>query len=165
MNPVPAVCTLGVPVLPVAVPGIHVSPGRIISSFASAPAPTVMLGLVLSVLPPSLASIAVSVQVPAVLKVTGYVWVPAANAALDGNTALASVLVIPTASITLETTFQYASTAFAVTVSSVPAVCAEGVPVLPVAVPGAAVSPGTSSCSFSNGPATTVYSVPVPAVR
>src|SRR2546428_825237 len=31
----------------------------------------------------------------------------------------------------------------------------EGVPLLPTTVPGAAVSPGTSSCNFTNAPALT----------
>ena len=42
------------------------------------------------------------------------------------------------------------------TLKAVAAVCAFGVPVLPVAVPGDAVSPGASSCSLVNGPAVTV---------
>ena len=37
-----------------------------------------------------------------------------------------------------------------------PAVCASGVPVLPETVPGAAVSPGTSNCSFVKTPAVTL---------
>src|SRR6266542_2843050 len=58
----------------------------------------------------------------------------------------------------LLTTFQLASTALTVTLKAVPAVRAVAVPVLPVAVPGAAVSPGTSTCSFRNAPAVTVSS-------
>ena len=56
------------------------------------------------------------------------------------------------------TTFQLASTALTVTLKAPPEVRAVGVPVLPVAVPGAAVSPGTSICSFTNAPAVTVSS-------
>ena len=49
--------------------------------------------------------------------------------------------------------FQLASTALTVTLNEPPAVCAVGVPVLPVAVPGAAVSPGSRIWSFANAPA------------
>src|SRR2546422_143294 len=52
--------------------------------------------------------------------------------------------------------FQFASTAFTVTVNAVPAVRALGLPVFPLPVPAAAVSPGTRSCSFANAPAVTV---------
>src|SRR5438445_152709 len=41
-------------------------------------------------------------------------------------------------------------TAFAVTPKPMPAIWALGVPVLPLALPGAAVSPGTRSCSLVN---------------
>src|SRR5438477_153138 len=56
----------------------------------------------------------------------------------------------------LLTRFQLASTALTVTVNGVPAVWAVGVPVLPVAVPGAAVSPGNRICRFTNAPTFTV---------
>src|SRR2546422_6078498 len=46
--------------------------------------------------------------------------------------------------------------ALPISLKAVSAVCAVGDPVLPVAVPGAAVSPGTSNCSFTNAPAATV---------
>ena len=42
------------------------------------------------------------------------------------------------------------------TVNGVPSVCAVGVPVLPVVVPGAAVSPGTSTWSLANAVALTL---------
>ena len=42
------------------------------------------------------------------------------------------------------------------TLKAVPAVRAVGEPVLPEPVPGDAVSPGTTSCSFTNAPALTV---------
>ena len=61
-----------------------------------------------------------------------------------------------TMSVMVLTRFQFASTALTVTVRAVPAVCAVGVPVLPLADPGAAVSPGISSCSLENAPAITV---------
>ena len=63
-----------------------------------------------------------------------------------------------------ETTFQFASTALTVTENDVPAVRADGDPVLPVALPGEAVSPGVSSCSFANAPALTVIDGEVLAV-
>src|SRR5947209_892579 len=97
-------------------------------------------------------SVAVNVFEPAVFAVTENVWVPAARAALAGSAALASVDVIPTVSVEL-TTFQLASTAFTVTLNDEPAVCADGVPVLPEALPGEAVSAGSSSCSFAKTPA------------
>src|SRR5258708_10233025 len=50
---------------------------------------------------------------------------------------------------TLLTRFQLASTALTVTLRGVPAVWANGVPSLPVVVPGAAVSPGVSNCSLA----------------
>ena len=97
------------------------------------------------------------------------VLVPAASAMFAGNVALASLDVTPTVWVTELTRFQFASTAFTVTVNAVPAVRAVGVPVLPVAVPGAAVSPGISICSFVNAPAVTVvaglvFAVFVPSV-
>src|SRR5437899_8849278 len=65
---------------------------------------------------------------------------------------------MPTVCVIVFTRFQYASTDLTVTLKAVPAAWAVGVPLLPVAVPGAAVSPGTSNCSFTNGPALTVSS-------
>ena len=113
-------------------------------------------GLVLALLLPSETSEAVSVTEPLVLKVMLKVCVPAASAALEGIVALLSVEVMPTVSVTELTRFQLASTALTVTLKAVPAVCAIGVPVLPLIVPGAAVSPGTSSCSLANPAALTV---------
>ena len=80
---------------------------------------------------------------------------PLTNAVLAGNAALRSLEVIATVSLVF-TAFQLASTAFTVTLKAVPAIWAEGVPVLPEAVPGAAVSPGASSCNFANAPTFTV---------
>ena len=59
--------------------------------------------------------------------------------------ALLSELVMVTFVVALVMMFQLASTAFTVMplAIAVPAVCAVGVPVLPEAVPGAAVSPGS----------------------
>src|SRR5207245_2947091 len=98
---------------------------------------------------------AVRVRLPAVLRVTLKVCVPALNAALAGMVALLSLEVIPTVSLVL-TRFQFASTAFTVTVKAVPAVWAIGVPVLPVPVPAAAGSPGTSNWSLAKAAALTV---------
>src|SRR5205823_13083203 len=80
-------------------------------------------------------------RVPTVLSVTEKVAVPAVRAAFIGSVALTSLDVIAAVSVLL-TTFQFASTAFTVTLNALPAVCAAGEPVLPLAVPGAAVSPG-----------------------
>src|SRR5437773_2618158 len=156
LNAVPEVAALGVPVLPLAVPGAAVSPGTNTCNFTNAPAFTVTDGLVLAVLVPSVRSLAVTVLLPAVFKLMLKVRVPATSAALAGRTAFASEEVIPTVSVMVVTGFQLASTALTVTLNGVPEVCAVGVPVLPVAVPGAAVSPGTSTCSFAKAPALTV---------
>src|SRR3954453_19782314 len=112
----------------------------------------VVPGLVLAVLEPSLESVAVTVFEPAVFAVTENVCVPATSAAFAGSAAFASVEVIATVSVEL-TRFQFASTALTVTLKEDPAVWADGVPVLPVALPGEAVSPGISSCSLLKAPA------------
>ena len=151
LNDEPAVWALGAPVLPEAVPGAAVSPGRRIWSFAKAPALIVAAGLVLAVIAPLVTSVDVKVAVPPVFGVTENVLVPATSAALAGSAALASVEVMPTVSVE-ETGFQLASTALTVTLKAVPAVCAVGVPVLPEAVPGAAVSPGSRIWSFAKAP-------------
>ena len=156
LNDVPAVCAVGLPVLPVAVPAAAVSPGMSNCNLANAPAFTVMFGLVLAVLVPSMMSVAVTVFVPvALFSVTLNVCVPAASAAFAGRVAVVSLEVMPTVSATVTTLFQFASTALTVTLKAVPAVSAVGVPVLPDAVPGAAVSPGVSNCNLVNAPALT----------
>src|SRR5664279_3319279 len=71
---------------------------------------------------------------------------------------------MPTLSMTVLTRFQFASTALTVTLKALPAVCADGLPVLPLAVPGAAVSPGNSSCSLVKAPALIVVAGLVLAV-
>src|SRR5437870_2908241 len=92
---VPAVCAVGVAaVLPVAVPGAATSPGKRICSLVAAPALTVMDGLVLGVLAPSVMSAAVRVQLPTVLLVTVRDLVPETKAVFPGSAALASVEVI-----------------------------------------------------------------------
>src|SRR3989442_6644928 len=73
--------------------------------------------------------------------------------------ALLSVVVMATSGVALFTTFQLASTALTTIplAMAVPAVCAVGVAaVLPVAVPGAAASPGSNICSFVTAPTFTV---------
>src|SRR6185436_5293705 len=146
----------GVPVLPLAVPGAAVSPGASNCNFTNAPALTVSAELVLAVLLPSVTSLAVTVLLPAIFKPTLKVRVPPTRAALAGRTAFASEEVIPTVSVTVLIAFQLASTALTVTLNGVFAVCAVGVPVLPVAVPGAAVSPGSRICSLAKAPAVAV---------
>ena len=116
---------------------------------------TVTPGLVFAVLAPSVMSVAVTVRDPVVRSVTEKVCVPATSAALDGRLAWPSEDVIPTVSVEL-TGFQFASTALTVTVNAAPEVRALGVPVLPEALPGAAVSPGRRSWSFVKAPASTV---------
>src|SRR5439155_1114554 len=94
---------------------------------------------------------AVTVALPAVLRVTLKLLLPLTSAALAGNTALPSLELIATVSLVL-ITFQLASTALTVTLKALPAVCAIGVPLLPLPVPGAAASPGTSICSLLKAP-------------
>src|SRR5439155_17240558 len=92
------------------------------------------------------------VRVPEVLKVTAKVCAPPANAVLAGKLALLSDEVRPTVSVTLVTRFQLVSTPLTVTLKAVPAVCAVGAPVLPVALPGEAPSPGARIRSLLKAP-------------
>src|SRR6266566_3658066 len=108
---VPAVCALGVPLLPVALPGASVSPGSTTSSLFTAAGFTVMAGLVPDDFVPSVVSVAVHVQAPAVRFVTLNDLAPETNAAFAGNTALLSLLVRPIVSVAVLATFQLASTA------------------------------------------------------
>src|SRR6266568_1303149 len=117
--------------------------------------PTVMVGLVLAVLPGSVTSLAVTVWDPAVLKVTLNVWVPATSTELVGKVAAESVEVMAAVSVTVLARFQLASTALTVTLNGPATFWLIGVPVLPEAVPGAADSPGASSCSLVNAPTLT----------
>src|ERR1043166_8125629 len=109
-----------------------------------------MEGEVLAPLVPSETSEAVTVWLPAVLNVTLKAFVPETSAALAGKMALVSEQVMPTVSLVVLTRFQFESTALTVTLKAVPAVRAVGVPVLPVALPGEAVSPGTNNNSLAN---------------
>ena len=88
---------------------------------------------------------------------------PATRAAGAGGVALVSLELIATVSVEV-TGFQFASTALTVALKLPPAVCADGLPVLPVAVPGAAVSPGRRIWSFANAPALIVVAGLVLAV-
>src|ERR1700694_3389712 len=122
LNAVPAVWLLGAPVFPDALPGEATSPGMRICSLTNAPGLTVVAGLVFAVLDPSVVSVAVKVGAPEVFGVTEKTLVPATSAALPGRAAFASVEVIPTVSVTVGTTFQFASTALTVALNAVPAV-------------------------------------------
>src|SRR5207245_1462925 len=153
---VPAVWAMGVPVLPVGVPGAAVSPGIRSWSLANAAAMTVIGELVLATFVLSVMSLAVTVALPRVLRVTLKLLVPETSPAFAGRMALLSEELIPTVSATVPTRFQFASTALTVTLKAVPAVWAAGEPVLPAALPGAAVSPGAKICNLVNGPALTV---------
>ena len=122
-----------------------------------------MLPLVLEVNPVALAVI---VRVPAVLKVRlDRVRVPEANVILpvvlplsSAIVALLSLAVMVTFGTALPARFQLASTALTTMplAMAVPAVWANGVPVLPVAVPGAAVSPGSRTSNLLAASAVTV---------
>ncbi len=89
------------------------------------------------------------------MSVTLKLLLPPTSAALAGSVAFASLDVMATVSFVL-ITFQFASTALTVIVNAAPAVCDVGEPVLPVAVPGAALSPGASTCSLASAPPLTV---------
>src|ERR1041384_2655118 len=126
---------------------------------------TAIAGLTLFVLLGSVTSLAVTVKLPLLLKNTGKICVPATSAVLAGKVAVGSVELKPTVSVTLVATFQLLSTALTVTLNPLNALCALGVPVLPVGVPGAVVSPGTSSCNFVNAAAPTTMLPEVALVR
>src|SRR5258706_6841660 len=110
---------------------------------------TVISGLVLSVLLVSVTLLAVIVKVPLALNVFVKLRVPATKAAFAGSVADASLEKIRIMSVAVLIRFQFASTAFTVTLNTVATTWFVGVPVLPVALPGAAVSPGTSNCNFA----------------
>ena len=75
------------------------------------------------------------------------VTVPFASAVFDGRNAEPSVLVNDKVSPHEVAMCQVASQALTVRLKGAPAVCGSGVPILPVAVPGALVSPGNNTCS------------------
>ena len=126
---------------------------------------TVMAGLVLPGFAPSERSLAVSVKLPFALNVTGKLCVPSTSAGLAGKVAVASLEVRLTVSLIPLTRFQFTSTALTVTLNPLKAFCPLGVPDLPVVVPGAAVSPGTRSCSFAKSPGFTTTFALVLAVN
>src|SRR2546425_2596878 len=109
---------------------------------------TAMDGLMLAVLLPSVRSVAVRVKLPVALKVTVRLVVPDTNATAGGKVAVRSLELRPTVSLTVLTRFQKASTALTVTEKELPTIWALGEPVLPEGVPGAELSPGTSSCNW-----------------
>ena len=82
---------------------------------------TAMGGLVLLVIPVCVTSEAVTVALPAVLRVTLRLLVPLTRAALAGKAALRSLELIATVSLVL-TTFQLASTVLTMTLNGAPAV-------------------------------------------
>ena len=141
--------------MPVAVPGAAASPGTKSCSFANEPTLTAIDALVLLVMAPWVTSDAVTVALPAVLSVTLKLIVPETKAASEGKPALLSVEVMCMVSLVL-IKFQFASTALTMTLNGVPAIWAVGVPILPVLVPEAAVSPGVKICSLANTPGLTV---------
>src|ERR1051325_2565675 len=129
-----------------------------------------MPALVPGVLELSATSLAVSVFVPTELSVTLNCLAPATNAAFAGSVASASLDVIATTSVTELTTFQLSSTAFTVALKGVDGTCVLGDQILPLAVPGAELSPGTKTCSFVNASALTttlpeVALVKLPALK
>src|SRR6185436_12189695 len=107
-----------------------------------------MAGLVLGVLVPSSRSVAVRVKPPLALNATVRLVVPAARTVLGGSMAVASLELRTTVSLTVLTRFQKASAALTVTAKELPTIWALGVPVLPLRLPGAALSPGTSNCNW-----------------
>src|SRR6266566_5426827 len=117
---------------------------------------TVMDGLVADRIVCATTSVAVRVKLPLVLKNTKSGEGRAESGALAGKVAVESVEVIPTVSVTVLTRFQLVSTALTVTLNAVEAIWARGAPLFPVGVPGAAVSPGTSNCSFAKRAGLTV---------
>src|SRR5437870_4065402 len=122
LKAVPAVRAVGVPVLPVGVPGTAVSPGASNCNFTNAPAFTLMAELVLAVLVPSVISVVVTVRLPPVFMVTEKLPLPELSAAFAGSIALVSEQVMPTVCVTFVTRFQLASTALTVRLKGVPAV-------------------------------------------
>src|SRR5215471_2031154 len=94
-----------------------------------------------------------TVNEPLALSVTLSVALPFASCAGDGSVALASDDNTWTECVIEVTRVQVSSHAFTVIVNGTPTVCARAVPVLPEGVPGAAVSPGTSTWIREYGPA------------
>src|SRR5262245_50377095 len=110
-----------------------------------------MDGLVLAVTVVCVWFVAVNVWLGAVLRITLKTLLPETSGAFVGNIAAPSLELRPIVSLVL-TRFQLASTERTVTLKAVPAVWALGEPLLPLVVPGTALSPGTSSWSLANAP-------------
>ena len=134
------------PLLPVVVPGAADSPGNSSCNLVTTPAFTVIGALVTAGIVTLLVSEAVTVRLPAVLNVRLNARLPLTNAPFAGRIAFGSLEVMAMVSFVLMM-FQKTSTAFTVALKAVPADCASGLPVLPETDPGAAVSPGRSSCN------------------
>src|SRR4051794_26753199 len=94
-----AVCAAEDPTFPETVPGAAVSPGARICNFENTPALTVSGELALLLFAAFEMSPAVSVALPAVLKVTLMVFVPLSSAALAGSVVLLSDELIPIVSV------------------------------------------------------------------
>ena len=89
---------------------------------AKAPVLPVIAAVVFAVLVASVTLLAVTVQLPTVLKVTVKFLVPEARVLLAGCVSFGSVVVMLIVFVGAEfTTFQFASTALTVTVKPVPA--------------------------------------------
>ena len=142
--------------MPLTVPGAAVSPGSNTCSFAKGPTLTWMDGEVDCWMDGVVTSEAVRVDVPIVRRVTLKVFVPEESAAFAGNVALLSEEESATVSVAVLIMFQLASTALTVTLNALPEFSEVGVPVLPLVVPGAAVSPGAKICNLAKAPTFTV---------
>lgn len=79
---------------------------------------------------------------------------PVTSELLAGRIAAPSLDVTPTVRVAA-VGFHTSSTALTITLKGTPTVCTVGMPVLPTDVPGAATSPGSSSCSLAKGPTIT----------
>ena len=89
----------------VALPGAALSPGASTCNFANAPTATPIAGLVLLPIAGRVTSAAVTVALPAVLKMIAKVLLPLTSPAFAGKAAFGSVEVIATVSFVF-TTFQ-----------------------------------------------------------
>ena len=93
-------------------------------------------------------SVTVTVWLPTVFNWKVPIADPLTKEVLFGMIASPSEVVNLIESPGALTGFQWASTALTVTVTRSPALTGVGVPVLPVGVPGAAVSPGNRTCNW-----------------
>ena len=92
-------------------------------------------------------SVAEMVNEPAASNATRRVLSPLTKAIDPGSVAVSLVEVSATTLVMLLTVFQLSSQARTTTSNAIPTVCAVGVPNRPVTVPGAADSPGRSTCT------------------